>query len=144
MALAASAMRLPGAVTLTWSLLGSEAPSFSSLLSRLPNFIMDHHHHHHHHLHHQQQQQQHQDHAVGLDSSHWLEDDEQYSHEPVTVACASRHTMQFILFAAACLGSRPTPSFTTAGASMPAIGCIFSETRSAPPSILPPMNRRSN
>ncbi|KAI7277243.1 hypothetical protein KC345_g6739 [Hortaea werneckii] len=54
---------------------------------------MDHHHHHHHHHHlpcqqHQQQQQQHADHAVALDSGRWLEDDEQYDHEPVTAACA--------------------------------------------------------
>ncbi|GAB1733609.1 hypothetical protein NU195Hw_g1532t1 [Hortaea werneckii] len=49
-----------------------------------------HHHHHHHHLHHQQQQQLHQDHAVALDSGRWLEDDEQYDHEPVTVAYTFR------------------------------------------------------
>ncbi|KAI6881423.1 hypothetical protein KC359_g5768 [Hortaea werneckii] len=52
---------------------------------------MDHHHHHNHHhrLHcQQQQQQQHADPAVALDSGLWLEDDEQYDHEPVTVACA--------------------------------------------------------
>ncbi|KAI7488399.1 hypothetical protein KC351_g1985 [Hortaea werneckii] len=47
-----------------------------------------HHHHHHDHLHHQQQQQQHADCPVALDSGRWLEDDEQYDHEPVTVACA--------------------------------------------------------
>ncbi|KAI7479443.1 hypothetical protein KC357_g4197 [Hortaea werneckii] len=67
---------------------------------------MDHHHHHHHHhrLHcQQQQQQQHADSAVALDSGLWLEDDEQYDHEPVTIS-----------FAAACLGPQPIPSFTAA------------------------------
>ncbi|KAI7420090.1 hypothetical protein KC336_g9113 [Hortaea werneckii] len=57
---------------------------------------MDHHHHHNHHhrLHcQQQQQQQHADPAVALDSGLWLEDDEQYDHEPVTMAYTFRRGM---------------------------------------------------
>ncbi|KAI7306276.1 hypothetical protein KC326_g7909 [Hortaea werneckii] len=45
---------------------------------------------------HQQQQQDHENLLVSLDSDGWLEDDELYDHEPVTVACASRHTMQYL------------------------------------------------
>ncbi|KAI7554607.1 hypothetical protein KC331_g430 [Hortaea werneckii] len=43
---------------------------------------------------HQQQQIHHEDFFVALDCDCWLEDDEQYDHEPVTMSCASRHTMQ--------------------------------------------------
>ena len=97
--------------------------------------MMDHHHHHQ-----QKQKQQRQDHEdllVSLDCDCWLEDDEQYDHEPVTVACACRHTMQFvpsslslvyhlltfsqISFAAACLDQRPIPSFTAAAAAAAAV-----------------------
>ncbi|KAI7158033.1 hypothetical protein KC349_g5168 [Hortaea werneckii] len=45
---------------------------------------------------HQQQQQCHEDLLVSLNFDCWLEDDEQYDHEPVTVACASRHIMQYL------------------------------------------------
>ncbi|KAI7205408.1 hypothetical protein KC316_g254 [Hortaea werneckii] len=44
----------------------------------------------------QQQQQDHEDLLVGLVCDCWLEDDEEYDHEPVTVACACRHTMQYL------------------------------------------------
>ncbi|GAB1739805.1 hypothetical protein NU219Hw_g4740t2 [Hortaea werneckii] len=57
---------------------------------------MDHHHHHKQ----QQQQQQQQDHkdlSASFGCDRWVEDDEQYDHEPVTVACASRHTIQYLL-----------------------------------------------
>ncbi|KAI7366162.1 hypothetical protein KC354_g4320 [Hortaea werneckii] len=55
---------------------------------------MDHHHHHQ-----QKQKQQRQDHEdllVSLDCDCWLEDDKQYDHEPLTVACADRHIMQYL------------------------------------------------
>lgn len=45
----------------------------------------------------QQQQQDHEDLLASLDCDCWLEDDEQYDREPVTVACACQHTMQFVL-----------------------------------------------